>query len=414
MFGRNAMHRAKASGAHVGIARPFHARHWHGGLWRFERSQDGRCAGQGFYRCPRRSGKYGPTDAGRREAIGHSSGAVQVGKVKRMQTYGGEAMLRVGAAIVVSAPVGGTLQPPPGGPPQVGAAVHRDQPMFLLLPLLSPERGVLTPAERIRFAEAKNAFMQQRIDCRGASAAGPRTDRCRRDRLRSRRAIAARRAGNDANRGRSQGTARAWRKSNWLPRNRASRSVEKIRLDEDPGDAGARWSMSAQNGIVRSQQATVGEVVSAGAPLFEVMDCDQLWIRVRCLFRRTRRSSIPPRPRKSRPSPERTRRPSSWPGRLSPRPRRMRWLRPSICITSCDNTGRRVSPRRACHRRTADGRGSREPRDSLVGGGARHHGGSWVYEKPSRTNLRAAARRVRYVVDAWAVLGQGQPPEPRW
>ena len=35
------------------------------------------------------------------------------------------------------------------------------------MPLLSPERAVLTPAERVRFAEAKNAVATSRIDAVG-------------------------------------------------------------------------------------------------------------------------------------------------------------------------------------------------------------------------------------------------------
>ena len=98
---------------------------------------------------------------------------IELAKVEKrplelVRTYGGEVTLPTGASIIVSAPVGGTLQAPSaGGVPKVGALVHRGQPIFLLLPLLSPERGVLTPAERIRFAEARNAVAQSQIDAEG-------------------------------------------------------------------------------------------------------------------------------------------------------------------------------------------------------------------------------------------------------
>ena len=88
--------------------------------------------------------------------------------VNRVRGYGGEIMLPPGATTIVSAPVNGTLQAPSDkGVPQPGAKLQRRQPVFLLLPLLSPERAVLTPAERIRFAEAKNALVTSRIDAEG-------------------------------------------------------------------------------------------------------------------------------------------------------------------------------------------------------------------------------------------------------
>jgi RND family efflux transporter MFP subunit len=337
--------------------------------------------------------------------LGIQVGPVQVGKVKRMQTYGGEAMLRVGAAIVVSAPVGGTLQPPPGGPTQVGAAVHRDQPMFLLLPLLSPERGVLTPAERVRFAEARNTILQQRIDADGqvqqarvqieaARIAFERADRLLRERAGTLRTVDEARA--QLSLAEKQLAAAEARKQ----------AVDNIRLDEDPGTLAPLVISCPQNGVVRSQQATIGEVVSAGAPLFEVIDCDQLWIRVAVfseelndidLGAAAEITTISGKNQTARLMA----RPIVAPPSANP-------LASSVDLFyELDNVGRRFRPGERVTARlpmVGDRENRVIPCSAVV---QDYHGGSWVYENPSAQTYVRRRVDVRYVVDAWAVLGPG-------
>jgi hypothetical protein len=102
------------------------------------------------------------------QRLGIALAAVESRPLQRLRSYGGEVALPTGASIIVSAPLGGMLQAPSSsGGPHVGAAVAQKQTVFMLLPLLSPERSVLTPAERIRFAEARNTLAQSRIDADG-------------------------------------------------------------------------------------------------------------------------------------------------------------------------------------------------------------------------------------------------------
>ncbi len=337
--------------------------------------------------------------------LGIQVSPVQVGKVKRMQTYGGEAMLRVGAAIVVSAPVGGTLQPPPGGPPRLGAAVRRDQPMFLLLPLLSPERGVLTPAERVRFAEARNTIMQQRIDADGqvqqarvqieaARIAFERADRLLRERAGTMRTVDEARA--QLSLAEKQLAAAESRKQ----------AVDNIRLDEDPGTLAPLVISCPQNGVVRSQQATIGEVVSTGAPLFEVIDCDQLWIRV-AVFSDELDDIDTAAPAEittiagKNETPKLMARPIVAPPSANP-------LSSSVDLYyELDNTGKRFRPGERVTARipmVGDRENRVIPSSALV---QDYHGGSWVYENPSAQTYVRRRVDVRYVVDTWAVLGPG-------
>ena len=186
--------------------------------------------------------------------------------VNRVRGYGGEIMLPPGATTIVSAPVNGTLQAPGDrGVPQPGAKLQRRQPVFLLLPLLSPERAVLTPAERIRFAEAKNALATSRIDAEGqvqqaqaqvdaAKIALARAERLLADKAGTVRAVDDAKAQQEiADKGLQAALSRR-------------KVLDDIRLDEEAGELLPITLESPQDGILRAEHATAGQVVAAGRP----------------------------------------------------------------------------------------------------------------------------------------------------
>src|SRR3954465_8801053 len=101
--------------------------------------------------------------------LGLALAAVESRAMPRMNTYGGEIMVPPGASIVVSAPFTGTLQEPAkNAVPAAGSLVDAKQPVFKFQPLVAPEREALTPAERVRYAEARNAIATARIDATAA------------------------------------------------------------------------------------------------------------------------------------------------------------------------------------------------------------------------------------------------------
>ena len=104
--------------------------------------------------------------AARRLAI--ETRPVEAKTLRQVRPYGAELLVPTGATIVVSCPVTGTLSAHPDRSfPRVGERLTMGQPLMELLPLLSPERAVLTPAERIRLAESKNLLAQSRVDAQG-------------------------------------------------------------------------------------------------------------------------------------------------------------------------------------------------------------------------------------------------------
>ncbi|HET6881297.1 MAG TPA: efflux RND transporter periplasmic adaptor subunit [Pirellulales bacterium] len=214
------------------------------------------------------------------QRLGIETVAVERKVVRRRRTYGGEVVLPTGASITVTAPTVGTLKPvSEGSVPDVGTRIEQNEPLFLLLPLLSRERDVLTPAERIAVAQARLLLSQQQVDADGQlKQAQTRVDAAEIDLGRIERQFSA----GAATRG-AVDTARAqlalMQKALAAAEQRCE-LFEKIELEAEAGDATPIPIVSPRNGYLRVQQATIGQIVSAGAPLFEVMDYDPIWIKV--------------------------------------------------------------------------------------------------------------------------------------
>ncbi len=201
-------------------------------------------------------------------------------KMVRTRPYGADIVLPTGAAIVVSAPLAGTVSRVDGTPfIEVGQRVPEGQTLLQLMPLLSPERAVLTPAERVRFAEAKNTLAQSRIDAEGlvqqsqvqvdaAKIALDRAERLLRDKAGTVRMVDEAKAQRELA-----------EKSLVAARNRL-RQVEAVTLDEDAGTLEPISIPTPLGGMIRSLPVRPGELVAAGAPLFEVMHDDVQWVKV--------------------------------------------------------------------------------------------------------------------------------------
>ncbi len=207
------------------------------------------------------------------------SQTVQMRTMPRARSYGADLMLPSGATVIVSAPLAGTLQTSGTSFPQVGETVKESDGLLELLPLLSPERAVLTPSERIRFAEAKNALAQSRIDADGqfqqatvqveaATIALERADRLLREQAGTIRAVDEAKAQLQlAKKALAAATTR-------------KRLVDGILLDEKAGTLEPIVITSPMSGIIRNTQVRAGQMIAAGAPLFEVMNDEILWLRV--------------------------------------------------------------------------------------------------------------------------------------
>ena len=214
------------------------------------------------------------------ERLGITTGRIERKNVPRHRTFGGEVVIPAGAAIVVSAPLPGTLDAPQEGTiPPPGARVRAGQPIFSFVPLLSPERDVPTPAELVQMANARASLVSAQIVAAGdvkraqaevdaAIIALRRAKQLLQDKAGSARAV------DDA-----KATLNLSLKTHEAAQAR-KKVLDSLTLDGDKGRVRTIEITVPEHGILRNLSATRGQTVTAGTPLFEVVNLDTVWIRV--------------------------------------------------------------------------------------------------------------------------------------
>jgi membrane fusion protein, heavy metal efflux system len=205
-------------------------------------------------------------EAERRLAV--KTAPIQRRKVARARTVGGQSVVPPGASAIVSAPLSGALQPAGGVLPHPGSKVTRGQVLFVLS---------LTAGDRLRFAESKASLASARVDAEGAVAranleiaatqiALERAEKLALDQVGSAQRV------DDARAQKSLAQAQ-------LVVAVARRKV----VTGSAGEAGAAASIPIESpidGLLLRVNVLPGQVVPAGAPLFEVIRPDPMWIQV--------------------------------------------------------------------------------------------------------------------------------------
>ena len=200
--------------------------------------------------------------------------------VSRVRTLGGDVLIPDGMRIPVTAPLAGKLVKHEGNESLVaGRYVTAGDPLFKILPILRPELEVPGAAERVQMANARASLVTAQIQAEGdfkqaqAQVDGARIalDRSRKllsDRAGSQRAVDdAEAAYNIA----VEGLEAAKQRKELL---------DKLTLEAETGNATAVVITAPNDGILQTISASVGQVVSTGAPLLEIVDLKQLWVRV--------------------------------------------------------------------------------------------------------------------------------------
>jgi len=212
--------------------------------------------------------------------LGIQLAEVKLTEVKRKRTVGGDVILPPGQMISVSAPITGTLLAPASGRvPAAGAEVQAGQAVFNFRPLLTPERDVLTPAERVRVAQTKADIATTQIESerqvesakvavQAAQIANDRAVQLLRTKAGSQRSVDEA----DANLKLAQESLRT--------ADARHKFLSSIRLDEAAGELKSRTIESPVTGVLQRLDAAVGETVSAGESLFSVMTTSHVWVRV--------------------------------------------------------------------------------------------------------------------------------------
>ena len=198
----------------------------------------------------------------------------------RHRRLGGEVLIPPGNTVIVSAPLAGTLTAPEGKPiPLPGAHVTAGDPILTFIPLLSPERAVPTPAERILMANARATLATSQIAADGdvqrgtaeteaAQIAVDRADQLLRDRAGSARLLDEARAQLQV----AQKTLNASRER--------KKMLDQLTLETESGKVSPMPITAPGSGILQALNVARGQTVATGHALFTIADMKTLWIRV--------------------------------------------------------------------------------------------------------------------------------------
>ncbi|MBX9656036.1 HlyD family efflux transporter periplasmic adaptor subunit [bacterium] len=214
------------------------------------------------------------------ERLRLKSASVLEKKLPKSRQYGGEVVLPPDGSLIVSAPFAGRLEPASKGvQPTLGLSYQKGDIVFTLIPVLSPERDVLTPSEQTALAQAKMQVSQAKIDADGqvkqaqaqldaADIALRRAEDLLRDQAGTAKAVDDARALHEL--AMKTLEAAAERKN----------AVADIKLDGVGGKVTSFPIVAPKTGQIRNLFAVADEVVPAGSPLFDMTDFQHVWIRV--------------------------------------------------------------------------------------------------------------------------------------
>jgi len=330
-------------------------------------------------------------EAEKRLAI--QTGVVERKPMKRTRTYGGEVMIPPGHAIIVSAPLSGTLRLPSKGVVLPGAIVKKGQPIFELLPLLTPEGRANLSASRV---DADGMVNNAQTQVEAMKIALDRAKRLLNEQVGSKRMVDDAQAAFDL----AEKTLQAAKARRDL--------FTKVVGDIDSGLVTPLIVDAPENGLIRSLTASPGQTVPSGAVLFEVVDPNTVWVRVPVYVgdeseldaaAEARISTLSAKPN-----------PKSEPARHIDAPPSANLLTGTVdLIYQLDNRKTHYSPGQRVGVSIAL---AGEEESLIVPWASVIHdinGGTWIYEKTAdRTYLR---RRVivQYVSGTNAVLTEGPP-----
>ena len=214
------------------------------------------------------------------ERLQITTAAVAEKSVARTRMVGGIVTVPDGARVTVTAPWTGTLLRDEAGPAiQAGQSIASGQTVFRLTPLLSPEREVPTAAERVAMANARASLISSRIiadgDTRQAAAqvlaaeiALRRSEQLLKDKAGSQRDVDDAIARLDiAKKGHEAALAR-------------KELLDKLTLEAETGKVVAIPIEAPQAGVVQTVSTSIGQMVSVGVPLFDVVNLKTMWVRV--------------------------------------------------------------------------------------------------------------------------------------
>src|SRR5262249_10346071 len=120
------------------------------------------------------------------QRLGLTTGIVKRQERRQYRTVGGEVMAVPGRDVIVVAPLAGRLQAPPKGVPTAGQKVERKQPVFQLVPILTPDSRTTLITARV---EVEGTLKGAQTEKEAARVALNRAETLLRDQAGSRRGV---------------------------------------------------------------------------------------------------------------------------------------------------------------------------------------------------------------------------------
>ncbi len=200
--------------------------------------------------------------------------------VQRVRLLGGQLLVPDGGRVVVTAPLTGTLSSlDAAATPVAGQYVIADEALFQLSPVLRPDLEVPGAAERVQMANARASLVTAQIQAEGDFQQAAAQVEAAEIALTRARKLLADRAGSQRAVDDAEATFNIATKGLEAASQRKD-MLSKLSLDAESGEAPIIAIRAPTDGVLQTISAQVGQVVSAGAPLLEIVDLQELWVRV--------------------------------------------------------------------------------------------------------------------------------------
>jgi RND family efflux transporter MFP subunit len=200
--------------------------------------------------------------------LGLKTAPVEKRRVQRARYLGGEAVVPPGLSVTVAAPLSGSLSVAGDVTPRPGAALAKGQAIFSLS---------LTSADRIKVAESKTNVAAARIEADAAVAKAKIDLDAARIALDRAESMAREQVGSTKQLDEARAAA------SLAVASLAAAEARRAALVHTTAEAGTTSPISIESpmaGVLSRLFVQPGQVVAAGAPLFEVARYETMWIRV--------------------------------------------------------------------------------------------------------------------------------------
>lgn len=214
------------------------------------------------------------------ERLQISTTDVEKRAVPKTRTVGASVIVPDGASVMVTAPVTGKLKPVKDDAAVVaGKQVTNAQIVFRITPLLAPEREVPSAAERVSMANAKASLLSAQIIADGDVQQGEAQLEAAQIALTRAKQLFSDKVGSQRNVDDAIARFDLAQKTLEAAKQRKTQ-LDKLTLEADSVAAEDVSVFAPRDGILRNVTSSVDQVVSVGAPLFEVVELSTMWVRV--------------------------------------------------------------------------------------------------------------------------------------